>query len=128
MKPYARISLKNKIFVSILAVILVISITIALLARWILISGLNKELELRGVAVASSIAERGTGFVLDKNSPELLSLIFDEARLRERQHLINYIFVLDRNDQVLSHSFSVPFPAALALARPALAACEAETA
>ncbi len=118
MKPYARISLKNKIFVSILAVILVISITIALLARWILISGLNKELELRGVAVASSIAERGTGFVLDKNSPELLSLIFDEARLRERQHLINYIFVLDRNDQVLSHTFSVPFPAALALANP----------
>jgi len=120
MKPYARISLKNKIFVSILAVILIISVTIALLARWILISGLTKELELRGIAVAHSIAERGGGFVLDKNYPELLSLIFDEARLRERQHMINYIFVLDRSEQVLSHTFTVPFPAPLSMANPVL--------
>ena len=120
MKPYARISLKNKIFVSILAVILIISVTIALLARWILISGLTKELELRGIAVAHSIAERGGGFVLDKNYPELLSLIFDEARLRERQHMINYIFVLDRSEQVLSHTFTVPFPAPLSTANPVL--------
>ncbi len=120
MKPYARISLKNKIFVSILAVILIISVTIALLARWILISGLTKELELRGIAVAHSIAERGGGFVLDKNYPELLSLIFDEARLRERQHMINYIFVLDRSEQVLSHTFTVPFPAPLSIANPVL--------
>ncbi|NLY40602.1 MAG: PAS domain S-box protein [Desulfovibrionales bacterium] len=118
MKPYARISLNNKIFISILAVILLISIIIALLARWILISGLTKELELRGVAVAHSIAERGGGFVLDKNYPELLSLIFDEARLRERQHMINYIFVLDRSEQVLSHTFTVPFPAPLSQANP----------
>ncbi|NCD24611.1 MAG: PAS domain S-box protein [Deltaproteobacteria bacterium] len=118
MKPYARISLKNKIFVSILAVILIISVTIALLARWILISGLTKELELRGVAVAHSIAERGGGFVLDKNYPELLSLIFEEARLMERQHMINYIFVLDRGNQMLAHTFTVPFPKPLSMANP----------
>ncbi|GAB1410092.1 ATP-binding protein [Desulfovibrionales bacterium] len=118
MKRYAHISLNNKIFISILAVILLISVIIALLARWILISGLTKELELRGVAVAHSIAERGGGFVLDKNYPELLSLIFEEARLRERQHMINYIFVLDRGEQVLSHTFTVPFPAPLSRANP----------
>ncbi len=120
MKPYARISLKNKIFVTILAVILIISVTIALLARWILISGLTKELELRGIAVAHSIAERGGGFVLDKNYSELLSLIFEEARLRERQHMINYIFVLDRSEKVLSHTFTVPFPGPLSTANPVL--------
>ena len=83
---------EQDLHVSILAVILLISVTIALLARWILISGLTKELELRGIAVAHSIAERGGGFVLDKNYSELLSLIFEEARLRERQHMINYIY------------------------------------
>jgi histidine kinase len=109
---YSRVSLKNKIFFSILGVILVISVTIAFLARWILISGLTKELELRGIAVARSIAERGAGFVLEKNDPELLSLIFDEARLRERQYLINYIYVLDRSHNVLAHTMTVPFPEA----------------
>ncbi len=118
MRYYEQVSLKNQIFVTILAVIMIISATIALLARWILISGLTKELELRGIAVAHSIAERGAGFVLEKNNPELLTLIFDEARLRERQHMINYIFVLDRSDQVISHTFTIPFPLEFSKANP----------
>lgn len=118
IRYYEQVSLKNQIYVTILVVILIISATIALLARWILISGLTKELELRGVAVAHSIAERGAGFVLEKNSAELLTLIFDEARLRERQHMINYIYVLDRSDQVISHTFTVPFPIQFSRANP----------
>ncbi len=118
IRYYEQVSLKNQIFVTILVVILIISATIALLARWILISGLTKELELRGIAVAHSIAERGAGFVLEKNSPELLTLIFDEARLRERQHMINYIYVLDRSDQVISHTFTIPFPSEFSKVNP----------
>lgn len=118
IRYYQQLSLKNQIYVTILVVILIISATIALLARWILISGLTKELELRGIAVAHSIAERGASFVLEKNSPELLSLIFDEARLRERQHMINYIYVLDRGEQVISHTFTFPFPAQFSKANP----------
>lgn len=118
IRLYEKVSLKNQIYVSILVVILIISSTIAILARWILISGLTKELELRGIAVAHSIAERGAGFVLEKNSAELLTLIFDEARLRERQHLINYIYVLDRGDSVISHTFTFPFPQGFSKANP----------
>ncbi|MDT8379157.1 MAG: ATP-binding protein [Desulfotignum sp.] len=115
---YEKVSLKNQIYVTILLVILIISTTIAVLARWILISGLTKELELRGIAVAHSIAERGAEFVLEKNSPELLALIFDEARLRERQYMINYIYVLDRGNKVISHTFTIPFPQAFSNANP----------
>lgn len=115
---YEKVSLKNQIYVTILVVILIISAAIAILARWILISGLTKELELRGIAVAHSIAERGAELVLEKNSAELLSLIFDEARLQERQHMINYIYVLDRGNKVLSHTFTIPFPKAFGSANP----------
>jgi histidine kinase len=115
-KRFRDISLKNKIFFSIIAVILVISAIIALLARWILVDNLISELELRGIAIARTIAERSSGFMLDKNYPELLSLIFDEAKLKERQHLVSYIFVSDREDQVLSHTLMRPFPESLRLA------------
>lgn len=118
MKLLSRISLKNKIFFSTLGVILAISAIIAFLARWILVSSLTSELELRGVAIAHSVAERGGGYVLDKNYPKLLSLIYDEAKLRERQHLIAYIFVLDKDEKVLSNTFTVPFPGGLAGANP----------
>ncbi|MDM8514961.1 ATP-binding protein [Desulfobacterales bacterium HSG16] len=110
MKKLSDISLKNKIFFSTLFVIMMISAVIALLSRWILVSSLTSELELRGTAIAHSIAERGSGYVLDKNIPMLLTLIFDEARLRERYRLISYIFITDEHDDVLSHTFTRPFP------------------
>jgi len=115
-KRFRDISLKNKIFFSILAVILIISAAIALLARWILVDNLIDELELRGIAIGRTIAERSSGYILDKNYPELLSLIFDEAKLKERQHLVSYIFVSDREDQVLSHTLTRAFPESLRLA------------
>jgi histidine kinase len=115
-KRFRNVSLKNKIFFSIIAVILIISAVIALLARWILVDNLLDELELRGIAIARTIAERSSGYILDRNTPELLSLIFDEAKLKERHHLVSYIFVSDREDQVLSHTLTRPFPESLRLA------------
>ncbi len=110
------ISLKNKIFFSILAVLLIISLAIAFLARWILVSSLISELELRGIAIARTIAERGSSFMLDKNYTQLLTLIFDEMQLKERKHLIAYIFVVDTESHVLSHTFTRPFPQELRVA------------
>jgi histidine kinase len=113
MRRLTDVSLKNKIFFSNLAVILIISVAIAFLARWVLVSSLISELELRGIAIARTIAERGSGYVLDKNYTQLLSLIFDEVQLKERKHLISYIFILDQENSVLSHTFTRPFPDAL---------------
>ncbi len=116
MKRFSDISLKNKIFFSILAVILIISAAIAFLARWILISGLLAELELRGFAIARTIAEQSSEYVLNKNYPQLLSLIFDEAQVEERRYLVDYIFIADQENGVLSHTFTHPLPDDLRLA------------
>ena len=116
LRRYGSLSLKNKIFTSILAVVLLISVAIAFVARYILVSSLTAELEMRGSAIAHSIAERGGTFMLDKNYPQLLSLIFDEARLHERKHLISYIFITDQGGEVLAHTMTHPFPSELRLA------------
>lgn len=116
--PHFPMTLKNKIFLSMLTVILVISMAIAFLARWILVSGLTSELEMRGVAIARSVAERGGGYILDKEYPQLLALIFDEAQLRERHQLIDYIYVLNSEQKVLAHTFTRRFPEHLAKANP----------
>lgn len=102
-------SLKNKIFLSTLAVILLISVLIALFTRWILISSLTSELKRRGLGIAHSIAERGRGHILTENTPELTSLLFD-ARLGERKLLVVYVFVLDKQNKVLSHTFTNTLP------------------
>lgn len=118
LRPLAKLNLKNKFFTYILAVILIISCVIALLARWILVSGLTQELELRGTAVAQSVAARGASFILEENIPELLGLIFDEKQLRERKLLVDYIYVENEEGQVLCHTFTRPFPPQLQGANP----------
>jgi len=110
MVRFRNISLKNKIFSSILLVLLLISVLIALLARYILISSLTQELEHRGIAIAQSIADRGSSHVLDKDPAKLLVLAFDSAQLGERKALVNYIFITDLDHEVLAHTFVHPFP------------------
>lgn len=110
LQRFRELDLQKKFFVSILLVIMAISGTIALLARWILVSGLTDELEMRGTAIAHSVAARGSGYILDANVPQLVGLIFDEIQLRERNELIAYIYVADAEGEILAHTFIQPFP------------------
>ena len=102
-------SLKNKIFFSVTAVILLISVLIALFTRWILISTLTSELKLRGLGIGYSVAESCRGYLLTENIPQLTSQVF-EARLGARKELVGYVFILDKQDQILAHTFTSDFP------------------
>lgn len=113
MDRLRKLSLKNKIFFSTTAVILLISVLIALFTRWVLISSLNSELQRRGLGIAQSIAESCRGFILTENIPELTSLAFD-ARLGERRQLVLYVFILNKQNKVLCHTFTDTFPRDLA--------------
>ena len=84
-------SLKNKIFFTVTAVILLISVLIALFTRWILISTLTSELKQRGLGIGYSIAESCRSYLLTNNVNQPTSLIFD-ARLGARRELVGYVF------------------------------------
>jgi PAS domain S-box-containing protein len=106
-------SLQNKIFFSTTLVILLISVVIALFTRWVLISSLTSALELRGMGIAQSVAEASRGHILTHDIPQLTNLVFD-ARLGERKSLIYYVYILDKQEKILAHSFTRQFPMDLA--------------
>jgi two-component system NtrC family sensor kinase len=110
-------SLKNKIFFSVTVVILLISVLIALFTRWILISTLVSELKQRGLGIGYSIAESCRGFILTKDEPQLTSLVFD-ARLGARRELVGYVFIMDKQGQILAHTFTSEFPEQITDANP----------
>ncbi|MCP4689821.1 MAG: PAS domain S-box protein [Desulfobacterales bacterium] len=105
-------SLKNKIFFSTTAVILLISVLIALFTRWVLISSLTSELHERGLGISHSIAESCRGYILTADIPNLTSLIFD-ARLGGRKDLVGYVFIVDKQNRILAHTFTRDFPGKL---------------
>ena len=109
-----RLSHKNKIFFSSVIVILLVSVGIALVARWVLVSSLITRLEQRGVSIAQSVAEKSEGYVLHGNRTALTRLLFDSSRGGDRESLISYMFVLDRDGKVLAHTFTDGFPQNLA--------------
>jgi PAS domain S-box-containing protein len=117
-KRFRALSLKNRIFISTFAVVVLLSIGIALDTRIVLVSGLTAELETRGIAIAQSIADQGKGYILAKDYTKLASLVFDAVHLQERRQLISYVFVQDQHGEVLSHSFVEPFPHGLGSANP----------
>ncbi len=110
IQRFEKLSLKNKIFFFTLAVILLLSVGIALVARWVLVSSLISELEQRGIGIAQSLAKSSKSYILNKNTEELSSLIFNVAQFGDRKLLISYIFILDKEGHVLSHTFSDVFP------------------
>lgn len=110
---FNRISLRNKLMISMLLAVMFISVTIAFVARYILVSSLTDELELRGTAIARSVADRGASFILDDNIPPLLSLIFNEIGLHERKNLVSYIFIEDRDGIILAHTLTRQLPDSL---------------
>ncbi len=120
MTPIEKIknaSLKNKIFFSTTLVILLISVLIALFTRWVLISSLTSELKRRGLGIGHSVAESSRSLILTENIPRLTSLLFD-TRLGERKLLVVYVFLKDKEDRVLAHTFTRPFPTGLEDANP----------
>ena len=105
-------NLKNKIFFSTTAVLLLTSVLIALFTRWVLISSLTSELKERGLGISYSIADSSRSYILTKDIPKLISLIFD-ARLGVRKNLMTYVYITDKQENILAHTFTTEFPAEL---------------
>jgi len=105
--------LRMKLLFSMLAAVLFISVAVALVSRYILVSSLTQELEMRGRAVAHSVAERGGSYILDNDIPKLLTLIFDEAKLHQRKYLLAYIFIENSEGKLLAHTMTKKLPPVL---------------
>ncbi|MFO7749008.1 MAG: ATP-binding protein [Desulfobacteraceae bacterium] len=100
-----QLSLKNKIFISFLGFILLVSVIIALFTRWLLISSLTDQLITRGTGIAQSTAEKSRGYILTRNKAELTSLAFD-ARVGNRKKIVLYLVIMDGSGEILAHTFT----------------------
>ena len=111
MERFRTLSFKNKILFLTIAVILLLSFSILVATRFILIPALTDELKRRGIAIAQSLADLGKSHILHEDTTNLTGLVFDTALLGERRQLVAYIFISDTASKVLAHSFITDFPA-----------------
>jgi PAS domain S-box-containing protein len=105
-------SLENKMFLSYLAVIVPLSLVIAIFTRWILVSTLTSELKQRGVEISHYIADGGSLFLVNAWQPGLQKLVRD-TRQKHPQKLIAYIFITDSGKNIFAASHESPLPPSL---------------
>lgn len=112
MKFFNDLTLKNKIFLTCLGFILLVSILIALFTRALLISSLTSELQKRGVGIAQGIADSARVFMLTENRAELTAIAYD-ARQGNRRDIVRYLIISDNRGRILAHTFTTGFPAGI---------------
>ncbi len=109
MNYFNRLSLKNKIFVSCLGFVLLVSFFIALFTRSLLITGLTGELKKRGIGIAQGIADSARVYILTKDRAELTAIAYD-GKLGNRKDIIKYLLINDNRGNILAHTFTTGFP------------------
>lgn len=109
MKLFSELSLKNKIFITCLGFVILVSILIAIFTRSLLISSLTGELQKRGIGIAQAVADSAREFILTRNLAELTSLAYD-AKLGNRKDIVKYMVICDDQGSILAHTFTTGYP------------------
>jgi PAS domain S-box-containing protein len=110
MGIFLKLNFKNKVLFSTLLIVVLLGMAVAIVVRWVLLPSLTSELQARGTAIAHSIAGLSRGYILTRDKPMLSSLIFDEKQLEQRKRFVSYIFILDKDQKILAHTFIGEFP------------------
>ncbi len=109
MNYFSELSLKNKIFITCLGFVILVSILIGLFTRSLLIASLTGELKKRGIGIAQGVADASRVFILTKNRAELTALAYD-ARLGNRKDIVKYLLISDDKGSILAHTFTTGYP------------------
>jgi two-component system NtrC family sensor kinase len=107
MRFLTRLSFRSKIILGITAVVLTFGLLSAIFVSRIATQAMLGEIKKRGLSLGLSLAARTADPMLALDFLRLKNMV-DE--LKESSDDIIYVFVQDKNGQVLSHTFKAGFP------------------
>jgi signal transduction histidine kinase len=100
-------SLRKKILLSMVTLLLLLGLSIALITGTILLGVLKTEFQRKGISTAKSISANSIVDVLTQNTWRLKELIENEKRLDLDAA---YIFITDASGRTIAHTFNKGFP------------------
>lgn len=110
MRWIGRQSLYTKINTLILATMLTISITLAILMQGITRDLMDRQIELRGYEIATYIAALGTSDILLENDYAIFDLI---KKVKDNNDDVRYILVMDYDGRIIGNTFEHSLPKGL---------------
>ena len=107
---FKSLGFRNKIMFGIAGVVVLLGLSVIIFAKTVLYENLLQKLEKRGISIARNLATHSIDPILTEKYFELNLMAKDFMKTEED---IEYIFVLDREGEVLAHTFDNGFPVEL---------------
>lgn len=104
------VSVQSKIMGIVLVMVLLFGLTVTLQVRALMTQTLTHKLQEHGRAIARDLASRSTDLILTHDLFALHELLRD---MIENNEDVRYVFVLDRQGEVIAHTFGQRFPLSL---------------
>lgn len=104
MRP---LSLKTQYIGGICGLILFVSLTLLLYVHMEFNKQLRNELNKRGISIARNLAEASVEPIITENSVALQLLVND---LKKNEIDIRYIYIVNKKQQIIAHTFGQSFP------------------
>lgn len=106
---FLKLGLAGQVLAGITLLFLLITITTSLVSAWNLDRQLTREFETKGSAIANSIANSSIEVLLARDGASLQAMIDGFLDISG----VGYVFVLDGDNEIVSHTFAPAIPAAL---------------
>lgn len=115
MRWFVGLRIATKLGVMLISVILVFSLLAGILLWQTLSQVMGRDLEDRGVAIATEIAAMGSEPIQTSNLLALDELIY---MAKNSNSFVEYIFIVDRENHIMAHTFQNGMPRALMALHP----------
>jgi signal transduction histidine kinase len=102
-----RLGLSGKVLLGITALFLLITITTSIVSAWNLDRSLTSEFRTKGAAIANSIANSSVETLLTRRGSSLQAMVDEFLQIPG----VGYVFVVDGNNAIVSHTFVPAIPA-----------------
>lgn len=105
-----HMNLRNKFLAVATSIFIVLGVFLILFIKTSLTNDLSRELQKRGITIAKHLAETSSNPILTENIVATRLLVIDTLKNEEN---IEYIYIIDQNNQITAHTLGKTFPAAL---------------
>jgi len=110
------LSIRTKLIITVVSIVLVLGLALGTYLHTIQTNELTHQLQGKGITISHSLVENSINPILHNNIIKLQNLV---EITKETEPDVSYAFILDRNGNVIVHTFENGFPLALKNVNPA---------
>ncbi len=116
LRTISNFSIRRKLIITVVSIVLVLGLVMGTYIHTVQTNELTQQLQGKGITISHALVENSVNLILHNDIIKLQNLV---EITKETEPDVSYAFILDRNGNVIVHTFENGFPLALKNVNPA---------